>query len=174
MPPSIVLPRAVATALIVLLGAFFALFPDNSTPDAFAHFLSDQVNDGFQIGAHLLVFALAWRWRSWGPVLLDLCVTGFATSVVQFSKRFLIHPIALRPSGGYEGFPSGHATATFSLAFLLSLYYPKLWWLWYGIAALVTWSRVQTLAHSELQIAAGMLFGTLVAYGFSRVMWRER
>ena len=172
--PVTVLTRAAASAVIVFMGIFFVLFPDNSLPDRFAHFLSDQGNDGFQILAHLLMFSLAWRWRNWRPVLLDLSVAGVVTSIVQLSKRFFIAPIAIRPSGGYEGFPSGHASATFSLAFLLSLYYPKLWWAWYGMAALVSWSRVQTNAHTELQVVAGMLFGTAVAYGFSRWLYQEQ
>ena len=172
--PSQVLRRAGAVIALTLAAAFLIVFPDNSPPDACAHFLSDHVNDGFQILAHLLVFAVAWRLRSWRPALVDLSVAGIVTGVVQLSKRFFLHPMAIRPSGGYEGFPSGHASATFSLAFVLSLYYPRLWWLWYGCAALVTWSRIQTNAHTPLQITAGMLFGTLVAWGISRALLRKR
>ena len=172
--PRKVLHQAGGVALLVLVGIFLILFPDNSFPDQCAHFLSDHVNDGFQVTAHLLMFFAGWRWRSWQPVLLDLSVALIVTGVVQLSKRYFIADIALRPSGGYEGFPSGHASATFSLAFVLSLYYPRFWPVWYGIAALVTWSRVQTNAHTELQLAAGMLFGTLVAYGISKILWKEK
>ena len=172
--PSQILRRALAFFAITLGAAFVIQFPDNSSPDACAHFLSDHVNDGFQILAHLLMLGLAWRLRSWRPALVDLSVAAVVTAVVQLSKRFFIHPIAIRPSGGYEGFPSGHASATFSLAFVLSLYFPRLWWLWYSVAGLVTWSRIQTNAHTELQITAGMLFGTLVAWGISRVLFREK
>lgn len=170
----VLLRRALLVFIATLGAAFFISFPDNSAPDACAHFLSDYVNDVFQILAHLLMFAAAWRMRSWRPALLNLSVAAVVTAVVQLSKRFFIHPIAIRPSGGYEGFPSGHASATFSLAFVLSLYYPRLWPLWYGTAALITWSRIQTNAHTELQITVGMLFGTLVAWGVSRAMWREK
>ena len=104
----------------------------------------------------------------------DVAVALIVTSVVQLSKRFLIADIAIRPSGGYEGFPSGHASATFSLAFVLSLYYPRLWWLWYSVAGLVTWSRIQTNAHTELQITAGMLFGTIVAYFVAMLIRRKK
>ena len=172
--PQVILPRAVAVGLSTLLAALTVLFADNSLPDQFAHFLSDQVNDGFQILAHLLMFTAGWRLRSWQPVLYDVAVALTVTSVVQLSKRFLIADIALRPSGGYEGFPSGHASATFSLAFVLSLYYPRLWWLWYSVACLVTWSRIQTNAHTELQITAGMLFGTIVAYFVAMLIRRKK
>ena len=167
--------KAVSVYCFTLLAALFVLFPDNSRPDQFAHFLSDQVNDGFQIFAHLLMFFTGWRLRSWQPVVYDITVALLVTSVVQLSKRFLIADIAIRPSGGYEGFPSGHASATFSLAFVLSIYYPRLWWIWYCIAGLVTWSRIQTNAHTELQIAAGMLFGSMVAYSVALIMksWKQ-
>ena len=170
----LILQRATAVALLVMASAFLIRFPDNSLPDQFAHFFSDGFNESFQILAHLLIFVIAWRCRSWLPVRLDVGVTLIVNSVLQASKHFLIAEIAIRPSGGYGGFPSGHSAATFSLAFLLSLYYPRLWWAWYTAAALVTWSRVQTNAHTELQIAAGMIFGTLVAYGFAKRMWKER
>lgn len=159
------LVRAAATGAITLLAALFVLFPDNSRPDQLAHFLSDYVNDGFQVFAYLCLFYFGWRLRSWRPALYVAMVGLSVTTVVQLSKRFLIAEIARRPSGGYEGFPSGHASATFSLAFVLSLYYPRLWPLWYGVAALVTWSRIQTNAHTELQIVAGMVLGSLLAYG---------
>lgn len=159
--------KAGGISVFTVLTTLFVLFPDNSRPDQFAHFLSDQVNDGFQIFTHLMMFFTGWRWRSWRPVVYDAAVALVVTGVVQLSKRFLIADIALRPSGGYEGFPSGHASATFSLAFVLSLYYPRMWWIWYSIAGLITWSRVQTNAHTELQITAGMLFGSIVAYSFA-------
>ena len=172
--PSQILRRALVILALTLGATFVVQFPDNSLPDAIAHFLSDQVNDGFQILAHLLMLGLAWRLRSWRPALLDVSVAAVVTTVVQLSKRWFIHPIAIRPSGGYEGFPSGHSAATFSLAFVLSLYYPRLWWLWYGTASLVVWSRIQTNAHTHLQITAGMLLGTLVAWAIAKVVLRRR
>ena len=158
------LVRAAATGGITLFSALFILFADNSRPDQAAHFLSDYVNDGFQLFAYLCLFFTGWRLRSWRPVLYAAAVGLAVTAIVQLSKRFLIAEIARRPSGGYEGFPSGHASETFSLAFVLSIYYPRLWPLWYGVAALVTWSRIQTNAHTEVQIAAGMVFGSIAAY----------
>ena len=172
--PQKVLYRAIGTGLATLIAIFFLRFPENTLPDVAAHFLSDQVNDGFQILSHLLMVFLSWRWRSWRPLLLDLTVSTVVTGLVQLSKQHLFIPIALRPSGGYEGFPSGHASATFSLAFLLSLYYPRLWWAWYLTAALVTWSRVQTYANSELQVVVGLIFGTFMAWWFAKMIWRRR
>ena len=144
--------------------AYFISFPDESLFDQFAHLLSEQINTGFQILAHLTLIGLSVRLRSWGPFLLDLATTAAQTALVQSSKRFLTTDWAIRPSGGYEGFPSGHASATFSLAFLLTLYFPRWWWVWFGMAGLVTWSRVQTNAHTLLQIGAGIVVGIGFAF----------
>jgi membrane-associated phospholipid phosphatase len=172
--PIKMLPRAGVAFLVVLLATYYALFPEESIQNACAHFFSDYLNAIFQVTAHLLMFFAAWRKRSWQPVMLDLSVTALVTAVVQVSKKNLIADIAIRPSSGYEGFPSGHASASFSLAFLLSLYYPRLSWFWYGEAALITWSRIQANAHTELQVVAGMIFGTAVAYGIANLFWREK
>ena len=172
--PIKMLPRAGVAFLVVVLTTYFAMFPEESIQNECAHFFSDYLNAIFQVTAHLLMFFTAWRKRSWQPVTLDLSVTALVTAVVQISKKNLIADIAIRPSSGYEGFPSGHASASFSLAFLLSLYYPRLWWVWYGEAVLITWSRIQTNAHTELQIVAGMIFGTAVAYAVANLFWREK
>lgn len=171
--PRKLLARAGLIACFVLFCSLCILFPDDSLPDQFAHFFSVEFNTAFQILAHLLLFYTAWRWRSWRPVRLDLYVTFVVNLVLQVTKHFLVADIAIRPSGGYGGFPSGHSAATFSLAYLLSLYYPRLWWAWYASAALVTWSRVQTNAHTELQITVGMILGTIVAYAFAHKMGQE-
>jgi membrane-associated phospholipid phosphatase len=56
-------------------------------------------------------------------------------------------------------FPSGHATAAFSLARVASEYHPKYKWLWYGIAARIAWSRVKVNAHDWDDVIAGAALG---------------
>ena len=168
-----VFSRGVIFGLAAFAAAVVLSFPNGSSLDQFGHYLSDQINVGFQVMAHLLMFYVAYRLRSWRPFQLDLAVTGITTIIVQGSKKLLTAPWAMRPSGTADGFPSGHASATFSLAFLLSIYYPRWWWVWYGMAALVSWSRVQTNAHTLLQIAVGMSVGLVAAYGISLWMLRE-
>ena len=60
-----------------------------SKPDRFAHFFSDGFNEGFQILAHLLLFSIAWRWRSWRPVQLDVGVTLLAMRRFQRARLIL-------------------------------------------------------------------------------------
>lgn len=168
------LQQGILFAVFTLIVTVWVNAPDNSLIDRTAHLLSDEINTAFQIFAHLSLMTLAYRRRRWTPFVLDVWVTGLQTLVVQSAKHFLTHPIALRPSGGFEGFPSGHAAATYALAFMLSTYYPRLWWLWYAIAALVSWSRVQTNAHTILQISAGMCVGLGCAYVVSFYFLRHQ
>lgn len=67
--------------------------------------------------------------------------------------------ILKRPSGGWQGFPSGHAAAAVVMAYLLTCRYPRLSVLWYGFAALIAWSRVESGAHFGYQVVAGAMVG---------------
>jgi hypothetical protein len=64
-----------------------------------------------------------------------------------------------RPVGSGYAFPSGHATAAFSLARVASKYHPRYKWLWYGIAARIAWSRVKVKAHDWDDVIAGAALG---------------
>ncbi len=64
-----------------------------------------------------------------------------------------------RPVGSGYAFPSGHATAAFSLARVAAEYHPKYKWWWYGIAARVAWSRVKVRAHDWDDVIAGAALG---------------
>ena len=75
--------------------------------------------------------------------------------------------IWLRPSGGWQGFPSGHAAASVVMAYLLTGRYPRLAIVWYGFAALICWSRVESGAHFAYQVVAGALVGVLTIFPLS-------
>jgi hypothetical protein len=61
-------------------------------------------------------------------------------------------------------FPSGHATAAFTVAAMQSAYHPKqaLWW--YGGATLIAASRVQLRRHFVHDVVAGAALGYGVAH----------
>ncbi len=59
-------------------------------------------------------------------------------------------------------FPSGHATTAFALATVLSLWYPKGWWAWGALAALVGWSRIVLGSHFPSDVLAGAVLGCAV------------
>jgi membrane-associated phospholipid phosphatase len=65
-----------------------------------------------------------------------------------------------------SGFPSGHATAAFSIATVVALRYHRHRWVpWaaYGFATAVSLSRVTTLAHFPTDVFVGGVLGTTIA-----------
>ena len=79
-----------------------------------------------------------------------------------------------RPDGDPTGFPSGHTTFSFALAWLLTQTHPRLAPLWYAVAVGIGWSRVEGDAHFPYQVLCGAVLGTLVAWGISRVLPARR
>jgi membrane-associated phospholipid phosphatase len=55
--------------------------------------------------------------------------------------------------------PSGHATATFALAVIMGAYYPRWRWLFYVVAVIVPFARVQMNRHWISDIVAGGFLG---------------
>ncbi len=88
-----------------------------------------------------------------------------AIACVEGLKRLTRLP---RPDGDPTGFPSGHTTFVFALAWLLSRTHPRLAPLWYAVAVVIGWSRIEGDAHFPYQVLCGALFGTLIGLAISR------
>ena len=67
--------------------------------------------------------------------------------------------ILSRPSGGWQGFPSGHTSAALVMSYLLTCRYPRLAIVWYAFAGLIAWSRVESGAHFPYQVIGGAIVG---------------
>ncbi len=99
-----------------------------------------------------------WAWRALDAILLDfLFVDALGKNLFLGLSRPNLrvgpdHP--LRP-----GFPSGHAAMGFLLAFLIWRRFPRLGPLWFAVAALIGWSRVESHAHFPYQVIAGAIYG---------------
>ena len=111
---------------------------------------------------------LLWRGARGGPrfvlwwplavsVLTPLCVEGL--------KRLTRLP---RPDGEATGFPSGHTTFAFALAWLLARAYPRTAAVWYAVAVAIGWARVEGHAHFSYQVLCGAALGTLIGWGIRR------
>ena len=65
-------------------------------------------------------------------------------------------------SGAYS-FPSAHATNTFGCALWLSYFYPRQGWVFFGLSALVSLSRVFVGVHYPSDVLGGWLLGAIIA-----------
>ena len=70
----------------------------------------------------------------------------------------------------HESFPSGHATAAFTVAAMESAFHPRQAALWYGGAALIGASRVALHRHYVHDVIMGALLG----YGTARLELSQR
>ena len=93
----------------------------------------------------------------WWPVL----VAALTPLCVESLKRATRLP---RPDGDPSGFPSGHTTFAFALAWLLARAYPRGTPLWFAVAVAIGWSRVEGHAHFAYQVLCGALFGTVIGW----------
>ena len=69
-----------------------------------------------------------------------------------------------RPDGtDYKSFPSGHATATFTVATMQAHYHPKQAIFWYAGASAIAASRVTLRRHDTIDVVAGAALGYATA-----------
>ena len=85
-----------------------------------------------------------------------------STLITEALKHVVRSP---RPDNPKEltSFPSGHATAAFAVATMQAHYHPSQALLWYGGAALISYSRVKLNRHRYRDIAAGAAVGFLTS-----------
>ncbi len=155
------LPVALATLALSLTTSATG----SSAVYAVADFIGSWGNDIFLIGTNIVIFVWAWRrqLRSLIPLTLWLDFTVWLS--VQGTKLMLLDiPWALRPDGSPGGFPSGHATHSFAMAFLLTMLFPRFALLWYSSAVAISWSRIETFAHSGGQVAVGVILGVSIGW----------
>jgi len=163
-----------ALALIALGGALLLtpgrdLSPGSDLPiERFAHNLGHAINSAWVVvSLAMLVLPSLWQWLSpagrrarpaWAMrAALAIALEGLLVDGV--GKRML-HFLSRPYAPGRPGFPSGHATFAFALAWLIWKRYPKLGLPWFVMAALISWSRAEVIAHFPYQVFGGALIGT--------------
>lgn len=138
-----------------------------------ANLFSGIGNDVFLVVSNGILFWVAYKKKCKSLFALVLKVDVAVWVIVHALKEFDLGELSMRPTGTPDGFPSGHTTHAFTMAFMLSVFYPRLAWLWYGCAVVISWSRIETSAHTGLQVTAGVIIGIALAW-FSVDNWLKR
>jgi undecaprenyl-diphosphatase len=144
--------------------------------DAFFPWLTDLNQNRVAVWGALPV-ALAWwvyvqRGRAVKVILAMVVAVGVSDAVAfRFLKPYVQRnrptsagisvTLRTRRPGTY-GFPSSHASNTFTGATVLGMAEPPLLWPALAIAALVSYSRVYVGVHFPGDVAAGALLGLLI------------
>ncbi|MFN4179804.1 MAG: phosphatase PAP2 family protein [Armatimonadota bacterium] len=112
-----------------------------------------------------------WRDRR---VLWWLVLTLLVTQVAIETLKFAVGE--MRPDGRFfNSFPSGHTTASFAYATVMSLHF-RWGWLWFLFAAIVGLSRIVTHAHWWHDVVGGAALGYIIAMGIhelAHLNWRK-
>lgn len=126
--------------------------------------------------AYLFIFHRDWKdkkWITWFWECFTIGASIFSAWLMSFIIKIIVH--APRPyvklhdltplivHGGYDSFPSGHATVFFGLATAIYLYNKKAGILFYLFAILIALARVITGVHFPLDIFVGALLGIFIA-----------
>jgi undecaprenyl-diphosphatase len=100
---------------------------------------------------------------------------GFVSSgiIVQILKhlvgrerpRLTEEFVSIGPSlkSGYDSFPSGHTAIAFCFAYILAQYFPKYKVIFYIVAIIVGFERVEDISHFPSDVLAGAIVGLIIA-----------
>jgi membrane-associated phospholipid phosphatase len=134
---------------------------------------------GIVVVAGLLVWSRAVGLAGLGAFLLSSAISVLCKQVVFLGELrpskyyehagWAYHAVPGVVLAGYNSFPSGHTISAFALFSFLALVdkNKSRGWLWFGLAALVGYSRVYLFQHFAADVFAGSLIGTasaIVAY----------
>ena len=120
------------------------------------------------------------RRRGWKATLAVVPALWLATATVEYpiKKWFrrrrpfvaLVQAIIVGRKPGSYSFPSGHSAAAFAGAMLLARENPSATRGFFGLAALVGFSRIYLGAHYPGDVISGSLLGTILARIYSRLL----
>ena len=126
----------------------------SSADDGFANFLSNEGFYGFLAAGTLVSHDRDFTIRSADALASTYLLNRGMKDVFQVPRI---------NGGASDSFPSGHTSGAFAVATMAAEADPKNAAWWYGGAALIGWSRVQTEAHRIPDVLAGAVVGWWVA-----------
>lgn len=156
-----------------LLFDFFNQILANPFTDALMPFVTN--GEHWVIAIALFVLLAMWKdqWRGVAVMLglfavFALCDQSSAHWIKPLVKR--VRPchvvdgarVLIHCSQAYS-FPSAHATNTFGCAVWLTFWYPQYRWIFFGLAFLMSISRVFVGVHYPFDILAGWVLGAINA-----------
>ena len=137
---------------LLLFAIFFLLFHRHS------EWLTEESEQVFKKRTKEILIILISVFGAW-------LVAYFTKNVLEMPRPFLVLPDVnlLFPHGGFDSFPSGHATAFAALATALYFVHRRLGKWYFAGAVLIGLARVAAGIHFPLDILGGLVLGILVS-----------
>ncbi len=116
------------------------------------------IKEGFLIFVSVLI--------AWGVSYLIKITTHMPRPFLRYPNE--VH--ALFPYGGFNSFPSGHATLFMALAVMVYLYQKHLGCFFIFLAVLISLARVVSGVHFPIDIFAGWIIGGGISFVIYRLL----
>jgi membrane-associated phospholipid phosphatase len=203
--PSVLVKHAsnsiIGLSILLLIVLFAAMgqvdHPTLTIVHGFTDPLVDQIGDiGNELGEGLTLVLLSFaiggiglwvnsdRWKFAG--FYSLLAHGISGLFTQILKHILSRPrprimdtiqwdIGPSLESGLDSFPSGHTSASFSMAMVFAYYFPKGRMLWFGLASFIAMCRVIKGSHFPTDVLGGVLLGigSGLVLVYARDTWKE-
>lgn len=107
-------------------------------------------------------------------VMIAWCISFMLKNTIELPRPFLTFPdvTPLFVYGGYNSFPSGHATLFAALGTMIFFFHKKVGIFFIAWAVLIGLSRIIVGIHFPLDVLFGWILGSFVAWGVYRVFSR--
>jgi undecaprenyl-diphosphatase len=191
----------IGLSILVIIVLFAAMgqvdHPTLTIVHGFTDPLIDQIGDiGNKLGEGLTLVLLSlaiggiglWinsdRWKFAG--LYSLLAHGISGLITQIFKHSLSRPrprlmdttqwdIGPTLESGLDSFPSGHTSASFSIAMVFAYYFPQGRVVWFGLASFNALCRVIKGSHFPTDVLGGLLvgIGSGLVLVYARDTWKE-
>ncbi|GBE58503.1 putative undecaprenyl-diphosphatase YbjG [bacterium BMS3Abin01] len=99
------------------------------------------------------------------PVIYTTLIVNYIIKSIGKRERPVSDDPRLQPLVGVpssKSFPSSHAAMSFAAAVAMTFYYAPLWAMFFGLAFLMSWSRVYVGVHYPSDVIAGTFVGLLM------------
>ena len=161
------------------LSAFVSnLIPHNSFFDSVFLFLSLE-GITVVIWALLICIFILFKRKKYKHLTIYLIISFMVTSFIvniflknifERDRPFIAQSIPTSFCPDNFSFPSGHAAGAFAVAGVIVWADPKRKWLYYGIAVMISLSRIYLYCHYMFDIVAGGFIGYFIAQATLRLL----